>query len=126
MFLIKYLIKEPISDTNYKLFRDTDLTQLAWRHMNDNVYKTQSRVLTSTISLLGPCLEIPVLSGDASEGSFLRQSKRDLPTYEYGMSNSILYVFLLVLILLFQKLCTILYQQFYVGNLDAECITCTV
>lgn len=39
MSLIKYLIKEPISDTNDKLFKDADLTQLAWRHMNGSVYK---------------------------------------------------------------------------------------
>lgn len=40
MFLIKYLIKEPVSDTNDKLFGDADLTQLAWRHMNDSVCKS--------------------------------------------------------------------------------------
>lgn len=40
MFLIKYLVKEQISDTNGKLFQDADVTQQVWRHMNDSVYKS--------------------------------------------------------------------------------------
>lgn len=40
MFLIKYLIKEPTSDTADKLFKDADLTQLAWRYSNDSGYKS--------------------------------------------------------------------------------------